>query len=114
LSNGDVLAPATTTSGFKELTVVKQVRGSKGQIDAHLAVNMRVRVYPGTDAESAGVIVEDFGDLAGRAVEIGGHRIADPARRWAVQLDTGNLVFVNTDHLVPDEPLGGSTGAVTP
>ena len=83
-------------------TVVKHVRGNTGQTDAHLAVNMRVRVYPGTDAECRGVVVEDFGELAGHAVEIGGHRIADPSRRWAVQLDTGTLVFVNTDHLVPD------------
>ncbi len=62
---------------------------------------MHVRVYPGTDAETRGLIVEDFGDLAGQAVQIGGRHI-DPARRWAVQLDTGNLVFVNTDQLVPD------------
>ena len=87
--------------------MVKHVRGktgqtNEGQSDAHLAVNMRVRVYPGTDAECRGVVVEDFGELAGQAVEIGGHRIADPARRWAVQLDSGTLVFVNTDHLVPD------------
>ena len=79
----------------------KSVRGSTGQTDANLAVNMRVRVYPGADAESPGVIVEDFGELAGQAVDLGGCHIA-PARRWAVQLDTGNLVFVNTDHLVPD------------
>jgi hypothetical protein len=81
--------------------VVKQVRGNKGQNDAPLAVNMRVRVYPGTDAESPGVIVEDFGELAGQAVDIGGRHI-DPARRWAVVLDTGNLVFANTDQLVPE------------
>ena len=79
----------------------KSVRGSTGQTDADLAVNMRVRVYPGADAESPGVIVEDFGELAGQAVDLGDCHIA-PARRWAVQLDTGNLVFVNTDHLVPD------------
>ena len=74
--------------------------GNKGETDAYLAVNMRVRVYPGTDAECRGVIVEDFGELAGQAVDLGGIHI-DPARRWAVQLDTGTLVFVNTDHLVP-------------
>lgn len=79
----------------------KSARGSTGQTDADLAVNMRVRVYPGADAESPGVIVEDFGELAGQAVDLGGCHIA-PARRWAVQLDTGNLVFVDTDHLVPD------------
>jgi hypothetical protein len=62
---------------------------------------MRVRVYPGADAVSPGVIVEDFGELAGQAVDLGGCHTA-AARRWAVQLDTGDLVFVNTDHLVPD------------
>ena len=66
-----------------------------------LAVNMRVCVYPGTDAESPGVIVEDFGDLAGQAVDLGGIHI-DPSRRWAVQLDIGNLVFVDTEELVPE------------
>ena len=81
--------------------MVKQVRRDKGQIDVHLAVNMRVRVYPGTDTESPGVIMEDFGDLAGLAVDLGGCHIA-PARRWAVQLDTGNLVFVNSDQLAPE------------
>jgi hypothetical protein len=81
--------------------VVKYVRGSKGQTDAQLAVNRRVRVYPGTEAESPGVIVEDFGELAGEAVDIGSHHIK-PARRWAVVLDIGNLVFVNTDQLVPE------------
>jgi hypothetical protein len=62
---------------------------------------MRVRVYPQTDAESPGVIVEDFGALAGQAVDIGDHQI-DPARRWAVVLDTGGLVFADTDELVPE------------
>jgi hypothetical protein len=62
---------------------------------------MRVRVYPGTDAESPGVIVEDFGELAGQAVDIAG-RCINPARRWAVVLDNGNLVFVNTHQLVPE------------
>ena len=80
----------------------KHVRGSSDGPDAQLAVNMRVRVYPGTHAESRGVLVEDFGELAGHAVEIGGHRIADPSRRWAVVLDTGNLVFANSDQLVPE------------
>ncbi len=79
----------------------KKGQTDEGQSDAHLAVTMRVRVYPDTEAETPGVIVEDFGDLAGQAVDIGGIHI-DPARRWAVQLDTGTLVFVNTDQLVPD------------
>ena len=71
-----------------------------GRTGGQLAVNMRVRVYSGTDAESPGVIVEDFGELAGQAVDIGGLHI-DPARRWAVQLDTGDLVFADSDQLVP-------------
>lgn len=84
-------------------TVFKHARGaSDGDRDAQLAVNERVRVYPGTDAESRGVVVEDFGEMVSQAVEIGGHHFADPARRWAVLLDTGNLVFVNTDQLIPE------------
>ena len=81
--------------------MLKHLRGSSGATDEQLAVNMRVRVYPGTDAESPGVIVEDFSELAGQAVDIGGHHI-DPARRWAVVLDIGNLVFADTDQLVPE------------
>jgi hypothetical protein len=53
-------------------------------------------------AESRGIIVEDFGEMAAQAVDIGGEHFADPARRWAVQLDTGDLVFVNTDQLVAE------------
>ena len=79
----------------------KRVRESSDGPDAQLAVNMRVRVYPETEAETPGVIVEDFGELMGQAVDIGSRHIA-PARRWAVQLNNGNLVFVNTDQLVPD------------
>ena len=78
----------------------KHVRGSGHGTDAQLAVNMRVRVYAGTDAESRGVIVEDFGEMAAQPVDLGGQHFADPARRWAVQLDTGSLVFADTDQLV--------------
>ena len=78
------------------------VRRSNGGTDAQLAVNMRVRVYPGMEAESRGVVVEDFGEMAAQAVDIGGEHFADPARRWAVLLDTGNLVFADTDQLVPE------------
>jgi hypothetical protein len=99
IEHGDVLEPGGNHKRFQEWTVVKRVSDNEGRTDARLAVNMRVWVYPGTDAECPGVIVEDFGDLAGQAVEIGGYHI-DPARRWAVVLDTGDLVFVNTDELV--------------
>ncbi len=70
--------------------------------DSPLAVNMRVRVYPGTDREVGGNVVEDFGETAGQAVDIGDHHIAGPARRWAVQLDTGDLVFIDTDEVVAE------------
>ena len=70
--------------------------------DSPVAVNVRVRVYPGTDGEVGGTVVEDFGDLAGHAVDIGENRIVGPARRWAVALDAGGLVFVDSDQLVAE------------
>ena len=57
----------------RERTVSERLKGRSGRTDGQLAVNTRVR-----------------------------HRFADPARRWAVLLDTGNLVFTNTDQLVPE------------
>ena len=70
--------------------------------DTSVAVNVRVRVYPGTDGEVGGTIVEDFGDLAGHAVDIGENHIVGAARRWAVALDTGGLVFVDSDQLAAE------------
>jgi hypothetical protein len=70
--------------------------------ERHVAMDMRVRVYPGADTETRGVVVEDFGETAGYGVDIGGIHIADPARRWAVLLDTGGLVFVDSDALLPE------------
>lgn len=46
--------------------------------------------------------VEDFGEMTAQPVDVGGHHFADPARRWAVLLDTGNLVFADTDQLVAE------------
>jgi hypothetical protein len=37
----------------------------------------------------------------GQPLVTGGDQI-DPARRWAVVLDTGDLVFADTDELVPE------------
>ena len=68
-----------------------------------MAVNVRVRVYPGTDGEVGGTVVEDFGDLAGQVVDIGENHIAGPARRWAVALDAGGLVFVDSDQLAAEQ-----------
>ncbi len=81
---------------------MKDASGTAGDTgDSRVAVNVRVRVYPGTDGEVGGTVVEDFGDLAGHAVNIG-DRIVDPARRWAVALDDGGLVFVDSDQLVAE------------
>jgi hypothetical protein len=69
--------------------------------DSGIAVGVSVRVYPGTDRERLGVVVEDFGDLAGHAVWIGQQQIVDAARRWAVSLGDGSLVFVDSGDLAP-------------
>jgi hypothetical protein len=78
----------------------RKLTGTNG--DAPVAVDMRVRVYPGIDAECGGVVVEDFGQTAGYPVDIGAEHIADSARRWAVVLDTGVLVFADSDQLLPE------------
>ena len=70
--------------------------------DSELAIDSRVRVNPGTEDESRGVIVEDFGEMVPQSVDIGPHHFADPARRWAVLLDAGTLVFADTEQLVPE------------
>jgi hypothetical protein len=64
-----------------------------------LGVGQRVLVYPSSSDERFGVIVEDFGDAAGYAVTVANTRIAEPSRRWAIELDDGNLIFVDTADL---------------
>jgi hypothetical protein len=56
-------------------------------------VDAAVRVYPGTSREVTGIVIEDFGDIAGQSVDVGEHHIVDAARRWAVQLADGTLAF---------------------
>ena len=84
----------------------RRMKGASGTAggtgDGRVAVNARVRVYPGTGGEVGGAVVEDFGDLAGHAVDIGENHIVGPARRWAVALDAGGLVFVDSDQLVAE------------
>ncbi len=63
--------------------------------EREVTVDAEVRVYPGTSREVHGFVVEDFGDISGQAVDIGEHHIVDAARRWAVQLADGTLVFVD-------------------
>ncbi len=62
-------------------------------------MNSPVLVYPEIDQQQGGVIVEDFGASAGQAVEVGSTGIAAAARRSAVRLNSGDLVFVNSDEL---------------
>ena len=82
---------------------MKDASGTAGDIgDSRVAVNVRVRVYPGSDGEVGGTVVEDFGDLARHAVDLGENHIVGPARRWAVTLDAGGLVFVDSDQLVAE------------
>jgi hypothetical protein len=64
-----------------------------------VAVDAAVRVYPGTPREVHGIVVEDFGAMSGEAVDIGDHHIVDAARRWAVQLADGSLIFVDDGDL---------------
>ena len=83
--------------------VVSGVNDSGSEpVAGQIAVGSPVTVYPGTDGALHGVVVEDFGDLAGTAVEIAGERIVGPARRWAVTLDDGGLVFVDDDSIAAD------------
>ncbi|MGY4652594.1 hypothetical protein [Mycobacterium sp. URHB0021] len=82
---------------------MKRSRGAQPDqpADGDIAVGRSVRVYPGTDREKTGVIVEDFGDDVGQPVDIGPDHFADPARRWAVTLTDGTLVFVDSGDLAP-------------
>lgn len=73
-----------------------------GENDAPLAVGARVRVHPGSDTESVGVIVEDFGEISCLGVHVETNQIAKPARRWAVVLDDGTLVFVDSHNINTD------------
>jgi hypothetical protein len=52
------------------------------------------------DARVTGKIVDDFGDFAGVEVVVDAHQTAK-ARRWAVALDDGRMVFLNDDGIEP-------------
>ncbi|BBY63577.1 hypothetical protein [Mycolicibacterium helvum] len=82
--------------------MVKKTAGKRADSDEVIAVSQRVRVYVDTDDEVRGVVVEDFGDLAGHAVDVGDVHISDAARRWAVLLDAGTLVFVDSHQIAPE------------
>jgi len=63
--------------------------------EREVTVEAAVRVYPDTPREITGIVIEDFGDISGEAVDVGEHHIVDAARRWAVQLADGTLAFVD-------------------
>jgi len=79
---------------------------SDASVTAEFTVGERVRVFPDTSDERPGVLVEDFGQDAGYAVDIGTTHIADASRRWAVTLDDGSLVFVDSSDIVVDVDAG--------
>ncbi len=66
---------------------------------ATFTVGMRVRVRAGTATEVTGTVVEDFGDEVGVPVDVGDVHVVDAARRWAVALDDGGLMFADSHHL---------------
>jgi len=63
--------------------------------EREVTVDAAVRVYPDTPREVTGIVIDDFGDISGQAVDVGEHHIVDAARRWAVQLADGTLAFVD-------------------
>lgn len=83
-------------------TMSEHPDGDQNSAPDGVNITARVCVFPSTDDEAHGVVVDDFGDMVGVPVEIGGNRIAGPARRWAVMLDDDNLVFVDSHQLVAE------------
>ncbi|MCV7189359.1 hypothetical protein H7I62_13925 [Mycolicibacterium thermoresistibile] len=67
-----------------------------------MTVQTRVRVYPGTDAEARGVVVQDFGDTVGYGLDTDDRPSGEKACRWAVMLDAGDLVLVDNEDLIAD------------
>ena len=69
----------------------------------HPAVDDEVVVHPGTDEQTPGRIIDDFGEFTAAAVEVNETTIAPAARRWVVLTIDGGLVFADTDQLGPAE-----------
>jgi hypothetical protein len=79
-----------------------EISSAADGVDPRLVLGARLRVHPGTDAESLGVIVADFGEASDLGVPAGGSRTANPPGRWAVLLDDDTLVFVDSDQISAD------------
>jgi hypothetical protein len=56
------------------------------------------RVQTDDSPPKTGVVVEDFGELAGQQVVVDQNTVLQ-ARRWAIQLDDGGLAFCNAESL---------------
>lgn len=69
--------------------------------DIELSRDAAVRAYPDTAQECAGRIVEDFGEFSGVPVTFADGGVAAAARRWAVLLDSGDLVFLDSHQVAP-------------
>ncbi|HEU0190174.1 MAG TPA: hypothetical protein VFR17_02725 [Mycobacterium sp.] len=58
------------------------------------------RVHTTDSPPRCGVVVDDFGELAGQEVSIDPTRTAR-SRRWAVTFDDGTLAFLDDDSIAP-------------
>jgi hypothetical protein len=76
-----------------------QIQNGSGK---EITVGSAVRAFPGTSREIRGVVIEDFGDFSGQAVDVGEHHIVDAARRWAVRVYDDSLVFVDDADISAD------------
>jgi hypothetical protein len=98
--SGDGPAPARSIErGVELMRAASDDESNADTGDADAAPGARVRVHPGTDAESLGVIIEDFGEMPDLDGHVGDNQVANPPRRWAVALDDDTLVFVRNDHV---------------
>ena len=79
-----------------------EISSAADDADAQLALGARLRVHPGTDAESLGVIVADFGEVSDLGARRGETQTGNPPPRWAVLLDDDTLVFVDSDQISAD------------
>lgn len=95
----------TTTTphpGATEAAATDATSTDAATVGPALAVGVAVAAFAGSDRESAGRIVDDFGDFIPVATEYDGERIAEPARRWAVLTTAGDLLFVDSADLTAE------------
>ncbi|MCS3779441.1 hypothetical protein [Tsukamurella ocularis] len=81
---------------------VDAAASAPARVDPALAIGTEVVAFAGSDRESAGRIVDDFGDFTPVATEYDGERIAEPARRWAVLTTSGDLLFADSADLTAE------------